>query len=78
MKNGPDTLGVFLAVVGAILILAAIFAPSTSTQIIFKPLALVTEVSPNRVVITGTDTDAAVLEFAIGVALLIAGLMRLK
>jgi hypothetical protein len=60
----------------ALIVVAAIFAPAQSVTIIFKPLSLVTEVSPDRIVITGTDIEAKFLELAIGIVLLLLGLFR--
>ena len=74
----PSAVAVVLIVVGIALILAAIFAPAQSVSIILKPLSLVTEVSPGRIVITGTDVEAKFLELAIGIALFLLGALRLR
>lgn len=72
-----NPVAVVLVVVGIVLILAAIIAPAQSVTIILKPLYLVTEVSPDKIVITGTDIEAKFLELAIGIALLLIGALRL-
>jgi len=58
------------------LMIAAIFFPSQSVEIVLKPLSMIVEVTPEGLKIKGTQIDAAVLEFAIGAILLVLGLMR--
>ncbi len=71
-----DPLTVALIVIGVILIIAAIFLPSQSVEIILKPFSMIVEATPEGFKIKGTGIDAAVLEFAIGALLLVLGLMR--
>ncbi len=77
-QRRPSPVAIVLIVVGFVLILAAIFAPAQSVTIIFKPFSIVTEVSPDRIVITGTDIEAKFLELALGIALFLLGLSRFR
>lgn len=76
--SNPDFLTIALIAIGAVLMIAAFLAPAQSTRIVFSPpgLSLLVEASSSGLVITGTNTDAAVLEFAFGLALAIYGLYR--
>jgi hypothetical protein len=65
-----------LMVIGVALMIAAIVFPAQSVEILLKPFGLIVEVTPEGIKIKGTQIDAAILEFAIGVALLILGYMR--
>jgi hypothetical protein len=65
-------------VIGAALMIAAVVVPAQSVEILLKPISLIVEVTPEGVKIKGTQIDAAVLEFAIGAALLILGYMRYR
>lgn len=69
---------VVLMVIGAALMIAAVVVPAQSVEILLKPISLIVEVTPEGVKIKGTQIDAAVLEFAIGAALLILGYMRYR
>jgi hypothetical protein len=68
-----ETFGLILEVIGIGLMVAAVLFPSQSVTIILRPLGLVAEIGPDRLVITGTAIDAAVLEFILGAALFVAG-----
>lgn len=67
-----------LMVVGVVLMIAAFVLPAQYVEIFVRltPISLIVDVTPEGVRIKGTQIDAAVLEFAIGAALLILGYMR--
>ena len=67
-----------LMVIGVALMIAAFVLPAQYVEIFVKlaPISLIVEVTPEGIKIKGTQIDAAILEFAIGVALLILGYMR--
>ena len=71
-----DPFAIALIILGAILMIAAVIFPSQSVEIVLKPLSMIVEVTPEGIMIKGTQIDAAVLEFAIGAILLVFGLMR--
>jgi hypothetical protein len=77
-KSELDFIAVLLIVIGVVLMLAAFLLPAQSTQVVFEQpgLSLLVKVTPTGMVITGTDTDASVLEFAIGLAFAMFGLYR--
>jgi len=66
----------FLIVVGSSFIIASFLMPSTEVEVSLPlPISIFAEVKNGRIVIRGTEADAWIVEFSLGVALVITGVL---